>query len=917
MSEYSRRNLLLHSAGNFFRKGSYLKLKTSDRSHRLPLLALCAFFCCVSLSTVSGVSIPYERQKVHFSELWQYHRGDAAGAEAPAFDDDSWETVCLPHTARLESARRHSDYDYYQGICWYRKSFLPPGAYKGKKVFLEFEAAMQATDVYFNGERIYRYLGGYNPFIIDITDMLQFDATNVCAVRLDNRVNGDVSPANSAPDFYYYGGLYRYVNLHVTDRLHITDPVFADEVAGGGVFVTTPSVSSSEATVQVKTHFINEYSDERNVRLKTVVWLSGIAEEDASDETTFTLGPGEDTTVTHLLTVTDPQLWHPDHPHLYGACAEVWDGDRPVDAVLTTFGIRTISYSRSGGCTINGKRFRTRGANRHQDYGAIGNAVPVSGQYRDALLLKEGGFNFVRLSHYLQHPAFLDACDKLGIAVQASLVGWQHNGFSNQKFVDNSLRDLRTMIRYYRNHPSIIMWESVHNESSPPGSFARAAQAAAHEEYPGDQMYTVGQETGNVMDIYQAAVQQGGREYSTSKPAGISEYAHWEEGGFTSTSNRTRADGESGLLEQAENHVWGMNQNHGLSWLAFDAVWVFNDYFGMAQYDRSLCSGGVVDVFRIPKFSYYCYRAQRDPSIIIPGVNSGPAVYIASHWTSSSATSVWVFSNCEQVSLFLNDALVDTRSPDDNYGNIGNPTFTFDLPSFQAGTLRADGLIGGEVAASHTVKTPETAAGVAVHIDTAGLDLQADGADLAIVYASIVDADGTVMPAATDDITFSVSGPGTILSGDGNPVEAEGGIAAVYVQTKYSEPGIITVAASADGLTEGNATVRSVPFEVPTTGVVPRPFGAGGTRVPVRPAVMVRNGYLMMHVPSAAGGTAGKQDVRFRLYDQAGRFVTGWNIAAGTRSTIDFNGVARGIYCGRVTFGSSGGPAHTAIILHY
>ncbi|MBN1757504.1 MAG: DUF4982 domain-containing protein [Chitinispirillaceae bacterium] len=851
------------------------------------------------------------RQKVHFSELWKFYRGDARGAEAVSFDDAEWETVCLPHTVRLESAKTHTSYDYYQGYCWYRKSFVPPESFRGRKVLIEFEAAMQSTEVYFNGKKIGGYLGGYNPFLFDITDALQFGVENVCAVKLDNRVNGNVSPGNPAPDFFYYGGLYRYVNLHLSDRLHITNAIFADKVAGGGVFVTTPSVSTGSADVQIKTHIINEYSDSRNVTLTTTVLDSAAtATIGTGNEIRCTLAAGDDTTITQRVTVNGPNLWHPDHPYLYRIRSRVYDGERPADELLTSFGIRTIAFSRSGGCTINGKRLLTRGANRHQDYGAIGNAVPVSGQYRDALLLKEGGFNFVRLSHYLQHPAFLDACDRLGIVVQASLVGWQHNGFSNSTFVQNSLRDLRTMIRYYRNHPSIIMWESVHNESNPPESFARSAQQAAHEEYPGNQMFTTGQESNNIMDIYQAAVQQGGRTYSTGKPAGISEYAHWEEGGFQSTSNRTRADGEAGLLQQAKNHVSGMDQNHQLSWLAFDAVWVFNDYFGMSQYARSLCSGGVIDLFRIPKFSYYCYRAQRDPSIVFPGVNSGPAVFIASYWTGSSSKSVWVFSNCEKVALYLNNTLVETRSPDNKYATIGNPTFTFTLPSFQAGTLKADGLIGGTAVVSHTVRTPEAAAKVAVAVDTAGLRLLADGADLAIVYASVVDANGTVLPGATNRVTFSVAGPGKILSGDGNPVAAEGGIAAVYVQTKYAEPGLITVTASAEGLTAGNATVQSVPMSEPTTGTV-TPHSMPPVRQ--RSSMRINGSSLTIGMPHAATGSS---PYRFSLYDQLGRLVRCWNVSPG-KGNIDVRNVPCGIYCGRLIAGNDGSVMKSGVIVKY
>ncbi len=845
------------------------------------------------------------RQDVPFSALWKFYRGEATGTPPqPSFSDDSWETVCLPHTVRLESALRHTSYDYYKGVCWYRKAFVPDNSFKGKKVFIEFEAAMQSTDVYFNGTKLGSYLGGYNPFIFDISDVLKFDSANVFAVRLDNRVNTDVSPGNASPDFFYYGGLYRYVNLHVTDKLHITDPVFANKVAGGGIFVTYASVGAASATVQVKTHLLNEYTDSRTGKLVTALIDSNGTTELKTAEKEITVAAGKDTTLTQSFVVTAPRLWNPDSPNLYFVRSKVFDGGRLADQVTTTIGIRTISFSRSGGCSINGKRLLSRGANRHQDYGAIGNAVPVSGQYRDALRLKEGGFNFVRLSHYLQHQSFLDACDKLGITVQASLTGWQYNGFSNSKFVNNSIRDLRTMIRYYRNHPCIIMWESVHNESKPPQSFAGAAQDAAHEEFPDSQMFTCGQEANNVMDVYQAAVQQQGRTYSTGKPAAISEYGHWEEGGFTSTSNRTRADGEKGLLEQAENHVWGMNENHKLSWLSVDAVWVYNDYFGMSSYDKSLCSGGVVDVFRIPKFSYYCYQSQRDPAVILPGVNSGPMVFIASYWTASSNLSVWVFSNCPKVSLYLNNTLVATRSPDNTYGSIEHSTFTFSIPSFEAGTLRADGLIEGNAAASHTVKTPGSAAKVAVAIDTAGLDLLADGADLAIVYASIVDIAGTVMPAATNSITFDVSGPGKIISGDGNPLAAVGGIAAAYVQSKYNEPGVITVTASAGSLTQGSATVRSIRPPIGPTKLF-QPKIAVVKNNTMMPEMSQRGSTLSIIVPrdasDASGASGASVKARLNIYNLQGRLVKSVALAAGGKALIGVNGFAQGIYYGKLT----------------
>jgi hypothetical protein len=840
------------------------------------------------LLTGSLIAQTNPRLTVHFSDSWKFYRGDATGgADQVSFPDDAWETVCLPHTVKLESAKTHGSYDYYHGYCWYRKTFTPNASWQGKKAFLEFEAGMQTTEVWVNGTKKTTFNGGYSPFTIDITGDLKYDQANVVAVRLNNNANASFPPGNAEPDFYYYGGLYRYVNVHITDPLHITDAVYANKVAGGGVFITYPAATTSSATVQVKTQVINENADSRSCALRTALCMpDGQEVAGANASATVSIPAGKDTTFSQTLTVSSPRLWSPDAPNLYVVTSQAFDSTRLADEVQTTIGIRRIAFTRANGLQINGARLKSKGANRHQDYGCIGNAVPVSGHYRDALRMKEAGINFVRLSHYIQHPSFLDACDKYGITVQACMPGWQYNGFSNATWVANSVRDLRTLIRYYRNHPCVVMWESIHNESAPPATFANQCQTAAHEEFPGDQMYTCGQESNNIMDVYQAAVQQSGRTYGTTKPQAISEYGHWEYGGFTGTSNQPRSAGEAGLLILAGNQASAMSQDHALSWLAVDGVWVWNDYFGFAQYTGSLCSGGVVDMFRIPKFGYYFYQSQRDPNLNVPGVKSGPMVFIASYWTAQSALTVRIYSNCQQVSLYLNDTLVSTKSPE-VLANIEHPPFTFAVSSFTPGTLRADGLIGGTVRATHEVKTPGTAASVKIIIDTANMSLVADGADLALVYASIVDASGTVVPGAANAVTFSANGPGTIVSGDGNPVTAVAGIAAAYVQTGYDTPGLITVTGATEGLTSGSATVRSVPMPVnPNSAIKPLlPAAEGNGR---RPAVVSLHGRILSINPGIVAAAT------ITFHDARGRLV--YKKQLGTALSVDLSALSPGWY---------------------
>jgi beta-galactosidase len=845
----------------------------------------------------------FPRKDLRFTDNWKFYLGDAAGAQATSFSDASWTPVCLPHTARIESAISHGSWDYYQGYYWYRKSFTPDTSWKGKKVFLEVEAAMQVSQVYVNGALKITYYGGYNPFTLDLTGSLVYGQTNVIAMRITNAASTQCSPGAEHRDFYYYGGLYRYVNIHVTDSLHITDAVYANIPGGGGVFVTYPAATASSATVQVKTHVLNESASARACALTTsIIDSSGTIVQTAS--ATQSIAAGADYSFTQSFTVSSPRLWSPSAPNLYTVRSQVFDNTRPADQVTTTIGIRRIAFSRTSGLQINGVKLTSVGANRHQDYGAIGGAVPVSGQYRDALRLKEAGINFVRLSHYLQNPAFLDACDNLGITVQASLVGWQWTpGYDSATFAGNLERDLRTMVHYYRNHPCVVMWESAMNESVPPASWCDSAQAIAHAEFPGDQMYTCGQESNHIFDIWQAAVQQNGRiDQANTKPQAISEFGHWEYGGFTydsTSSNQPRAIGEEGMLQLGSNQADAMNKDHALSWLSVDALWVYNETFGFDSYHNSLCGGGMVDVFRVPKFNYYFFQSQRDPTLVMPGISSGPMVFIANFYTPASPLTVRVYSNCAQVRLTQNSTVIATKSPD-AMANIAHPPFTFTLPSFASGTLLAEGLIGGVVKATHLVKTPGTPSCIALKLDTANMPLVADGADLAIAYASIVDANGTVVPTAVNPVTFTVSGPGKIISGDGNPTAAVAGIATVYVQTQYNMPGTIIVTGSAEGLCLGANTLRSIapPTDISTAARFPKVFTAQKRHG----VTLAQYGnQIVVSVFAEPAGRAGKP--RLYLYTMQGRLVHSFAVEPGVKTLVSVSHYAPGIYFGKLSNG--------------
>ena len=672
-------------------------------------------------------------QDIRFSDGWKFNQGDATNAQQTSFGDNSWIAVCLPHTARVELNYKSSS--YYLGVCWYRKTFTPPAAYQGKKIYLEFEGAMQTAQVYLNGTLLATHLGGYTPFVIDITNHLTIGAANVVAVRLDNNPSPSFPPSHTNPDFLYFGGLYRDAYLHVVDSLHVTNALLADVPGGGGIFVTYSSVTTSSANVQVATQVANEYSAAKSCAVTTaIVDANGTAV--ASNSTAEqNLAAGALATFTQNLSVSSPHLWHPATPYLYKLKTQVNSGATTVDTCTTVIGIRTIAFTHAGGFQINGQRLVFRGANRHQCYPYIGNAVPNSGQYRDVLRMKQYGFNFVRMSHYVQAQSFVDACDKLGVLGMACLPGWQHTSTSAD-FVNNSISDVRIMVRYYRNHPSVILYEVVHNESADADSYCSAANSAAQEEYPGNQFYSCGENASTGIKVFTPTSQAGGRTSGAgdSRPILLSEYGDWDLGCVWGTpitgcqSRVVRSDGEAAMLRQATNHANGLSQDRGLSWLAGDALWSAYDY--QTWVNQPLTSSGSLDIFRIPKYSAWFFKSQRAPGDTLePGTaKGGPMVYIASQWTSSSASPITVFSNCDQVSLYLNDSLVSTQSPVTGT-NLEHPKFSFNVP-FQSGTLRADGLIGGSIRATHSVTTPGTATRVSVVIDTADLPFIADGADL-------------------------------------------------------------------------------------------------------------------------------------------------------------------------------------------
>ena len=719
---------------------------------------------------------------------WRFLRDDLAGAERPELDDGSWTQVTLPHTARIEAlvtGPPGSPTFQWQGVCWYRRRLRIESGAPGRERLLRFEGAMNVADVWLDGERLGGHMGGFLPFVLTLGDRVRPGQEHVLAVRLDNRDNPITGPKPLAQlDFNMYHGLYRPVYLVEKDALALTDALLEDRPASGGVLVTYPRVSRESATVRVVAHVRNGRPASEAVRVRTTLRKIGGAAVASAVSRAETLAPGADVETTQELAVAAPRLWGPADPYLYRLDCEVLAGERVVDRETLRIGIRRIEVGRDG-FRLNGERLFLRGTNRHQEHPYIGYALPDAAQSRDARRIKEAGFDYVRLSHYPHAPAFMDACDELGLIVMNCIPGWQYFN-PDPAFIALQYRNCRDLVRRDRNRPCVALWEVSLNESAMPAEFVARAHAIAHEEYPGDQCVTAGWVPG--YDVRLDARQHGGCRHETAQPCLVSEYGDWEyyamnaglnQSAWTdltpaeSNSRQLRWQGERAMLQQAANFQEAHDDNRGTAAVG-DGVWVMFDY--NRGYAPDVESSGCMDLFRLPKFAYYFFRSQRPPA-------AGPVVFIASHWTAASAADVRVFSNCDEVALHLDGRLLERRRPDQDRmsGRLEHPPFTFRTGGFRPGTLEAVGYLGGRAAARHRVRTPGPVTALALGVDLAGTPLDRERNDIVFCHAALTDVHGTVVPTAWEQVAFGVTGSAALVGA--NPIATDAGIATILVET--------------------------------------------------------------------------------------------------------------------------------------
>jgi beta-galactosidase len=768
-------------------------------------------FCAISLF----MSLTLQAQKVketnrivlNFDNDWRFLKSDVNGAEIPSFDDSNWRKLDVPHDWSIEgpydSANPTSRGGGYlpAGIGWYRKSFTVNEADVRQKVFIEFDGIMANSDVWINGFFLGKRPYGYSSFSYELTGHLKFGKgeSNILAVRADN--------SNQPASRYYTGaGIYRHVRLIVTNPVHIEQ---------WGVYISTSQVTDKKAVINVQSKIINESSSSNSIVLETTI-LDPSGKTVRSLESKQSIPSGKSVTVNQSLDVTNPLLWDIDRPILYKAISRIRSDRNTIDEQLSFFGIRDSKFDAASGYWLNGKNIKIKGVCLHHDGGALGSAVPLRVWERRLELLKEAGVNAIRTAHNPVAPEFLDLCDRKGFLVMDETFDtWTASKPNGEKgynlyFKEWWEKDTRDMVLRDRNHPSIIIY-SVGNEirdnlnDSTGFKKYKDQQDLIHQLDPG-------------RPVTMALFRPG------SSKVYINGFA--EKMDIVGQNYRERELVEA-HLSKPERVVIGTENGHGLTeWLILrdnpfmsgQFLWTGIDYLGEALWPAISSRSGLFDRTGAWKPSGYqrqSWWADKPVVHIVRSDDNGGQSNWLTNWTpvdfgTYDDARVQVFSNCDEVELFLNGKSLGSKvKPSDDSPRLWEVTF-------EKGNLEAVGKNKGIEVASDELKTAGSPAKILLTADRSVITKTWD--DVSYVTANVVDADGILCPNADKLVSFSVSESGLISAvdnGDPNSHEAYqsserhifNGHCIAIIKAKTSS-GKITVKASSPELISGSITIE-------------------------------------------------------------------------------------------------------------
>ena len=656
---------------------------------------------------IVGWAQAQQRVVYTINDGWKFTKGSPFEAQLTGCDDSSWETVNIPHTWNDKDADDETP-GFYRGPVWYRKQLFIDKSQEGRRAVIYFEGANQEVRFYLNGQFVGEHKGGYTRFCFDITPHLRYGQENLFAIYVNNVYNPNIPPLSA--DFTFFGGIYRDVYLQFMNPVHIA----TNDYASSGVYIRTPEVSNSAASVEITTLLTNDMSQPTEIRVENII-CDADGKEVKKTQAEVKLAAGETKTdISKKIKIDSPRLWDIDDPYRYMVYTRILDKRKGtlLDEVVNPLGLRWFKFDSEKGFFLNGKGRKLIGTARHQDYFQKGNALRDELHVQDVLLLKEMGGNYLRVSHYPQDPVIMEMCDKLGIVTSVE-IPVVNAVTETEEFLHNSVEMAKEMVRQDFNRPSVMIWGYMneiflrrpYTEGKQLEDYyrftekvARALEATIREEDPS--RYTM-MAYHNMPQYYEDAhlteipMIQGWNLYQGWYEPDINEFQRLLDRAHKVYKGKVLMVTEYGPGVDPRVHSYqperfDFSQEYGLVYhkhylnemmkrpfIAGSSLWNLNDFYSESRVDAvpHVNNKGVVGLNREKKDVYWFYKTalSRRPILVIGNREWKSRGGVVNTAQKECIQSVPVFSNAEEVELFVNNKSLGKKKIEDNYA-------LFDVP---------------------------------------------------------------------------------------------------------------------------------------------------------------------------------------------------------------------------------------------
>ena len=656
---------------------------------------------------IVGWAQAQQRVVYTINDGWKFTKGSPFEAQLTGCDDSSWETVNIPHTWNDKDADDETP-GFYRGPVWYRKQLFIDKSQEGRRAVIYFEGANQEVRFYLNGQFVGEHKGGYTRFCFDITPHLRYGQENLFAIYVNNVYNPNIPPLSA--DFTFFGGIYRDVYLQFMNPVHIA----TNDYASSGVYIRTPEVNNSAASVEITTLLTNDMPQATEIRVENII-CDADGKEVKKTQAEVKLAAGETKTdISKKIKIDYPRLWDIDDPYRYMVYTRILDKRKGtlLDEVVNPLGLRWFKFDSEKGFFLNGKGRKLIGTARHQDYFQKGNALRDELHVQDVLLLKEMGGNYLRVSHYPQDPVIMEMCDKLGIVTSVE-IPVVNAVTETEEFLHNSVEMAKEMVRQDFNRPSVMIWGYMneiflrrpYTEGKQLEDYyrftekvARALEATIREEDPS--RYTM-MAYHNMPQYYEDAhlteipMIQGWNLYQGWYEPDINEFQRLLDRAHKVYKGKVLMVTEYGPGVDPRVHSYqperfDFSQEYGLVYhkhylnemmkrpfIAGSSLWNLNDFYSESRVDAvpHVNNKGVVGLNREKKDVYWFYKTalSRRPILVIGNREWKSRGGVVNTAQKECIQSVPVFSNAEEVELFVNNKSLGKKKIEDNYA-------LFDVP---------------------------------------------------------------------------------------------------------------------------------------------------------------------------------------------------------------------------------------------